>query len=155
MPVFSFVYFFRLRATALSLPSRVVVSRARKILLLKLLTWWGIAAKKQPFRLFFLAHRANTGSIPYLWESNKAVLNDDLNGRQIRRRPTSVERGDRFPSGSPLKQAQCACFFFCFLLALRAIRPFSPQSCSRFTRKIILASETPHLVGYRGEKTAI
>ena len=96
-----FVYFFRLWATALSLPSRVVVSRARKILLLKLLTWWGIAAKKQPFRLFFLAHRANTGSIPYLWESNKVVLNDDLNGRQIRRQPTSVERGDRFPSGLP------------------------------------------------------
>ena len=67
----------------------------------------GQAAKTPPF------HGGNTGSIPvrvtkreksehssdfslFLLaqsrESKKAVMNDDLNGRQIRRRPTSVTR---------------------------------------------------------------
>ena len=57
---------------------------------------------------------------PQSWESNKAVLNDDLNGRQMRRRPTSVERGDRFPSGSPQKADDYVCFFSFYFLALRA-----------------------------------
>ena len=42
--------------TERGLPSRIVVSRAEVILLLKLLAWWGIAAQKQSFRLFLLAH---------------------------------------------------------------------------------------------------
>ena len=43
--------------TERGLPSRIVVSHAEIILLLKLLAWWGIAAQKQSFRLFLLAHR--------------------------------------------------------------------------------------------------
>ena len=56
-------------------------------LLLKLLVLWGIAAKKQPFRLFFLAYSGNTGLLPCFIKSREAkkeMLNDDLNGRQIR-----------------------------------------------------------------------
>ena len=34
-------------------------------------------------------------------ESNKSVVNDDLNGRQSRRRPRRVERRDRVPEGAP------------------------------------------------------
>ena len=53
-------------------------------------------------------------------ESNKAVVNEDLNGLQSRRRPKSVEpfghgtASDRFPSGSPHKEHRKCVPFYAF-----------------------------------------
>ena len=66
-------------------------------------------------------------------ESNKAVVNEDLNGLQSRRRPKRVERCDRFPSGSPHKEHRKV-FLFCFL-----------RICYIYTSKKLGAGSRLHL----------